>query len=301
LYFFGNKEYTKRTTTNRVLHILYLSLMTAIIATVFTLPFVIAHFGYIPIYTLIGNVVILPIFSFAIMPLVMLGTIFALFGNHFLLDITNYIYQFALKIAEHISDLPYANLRINYISNSVLLLSVFGLICLISIVKPNSKNIFIRNINYIICVCFITCAVLTSCFRQKPLFYSTSDNELVAFVVDNKLKFSKAKSSAHYFVFNSWREFNGEEKQDKNERYKCVKGLCIYQTKNWKLVYIKTLTSVIKNIETICSDTTVDFIITPVKIEAPHCHAKIINRGLLIYQDKTITRISNLRPWNNQP
>ena len=300
LWFYDGTEYIKRTTGNRILHTLYLSFMTALIASIFTLPFVIAHFGYIPIYTLIGNVIILPIFSVAIMPLIMIGTICALFGNHFLINISNHIYDFTLRIAEHIANLPYANLHMPYIPNTTLLLTIFGLLFLILIVKPNSKNIFIHNINYILCICCISVAVITCATRQKPLFYSTNDNELVGFIIDNKLKFNKSRSEKHYFAFNTWREFNNEEEKDKNERYKCDHGLCIYETTKWKLAYMQTFTAAINNLNKICDDKTIDFIVIPFEIDAPKCHAKILNKGLLIYPNKDIAHMTNARLWNNQ-
>ena len=87
LWFYQDTIYHKRTSIKRIGFWLYSALMTAFIAGIFTLPFIIAHFGYIPLYTIIGNIIILPIFSFAIMPLIMVGTIFVLFGNHFLLNV----------------------------------------------------------------------------------------------------------------------------------------------------------------------------------------------------------------------
>jgi competence protein ComEC len=300
LWFFDNKDYIKRTTYKRILHISYISLMTAIIATIFTLPFVIAHFGYIPVYTLIGNVIVLPIFSFAIMPLVMIGTIFALFGNHALINTANSIYDYTLILAKHISDLPYANMHTPYMSNCVLLLCIIGFLFLIFIVKPESKNIFIRNINYILCIICLVFALGLYSTRSKPLFYSTTDNELVGFVVDGKLKFNKSRASKHYFAFNTWRDFNNEEHKDKNEKYKCNHGLCKYKTDKWNLVYMQTFTTAIDNLEKICQDKNIDFIVMPFSIDAQKCHAKILTHGLLIYKNGKIEQNVNLRPWHNQ-
>lgn len=300
LWFYEGKEYLKRDALHKTLNTLYITFMTAFIASIFTLPFIIAHFGYIPIYTLLGNVIILPIFSFAIMPLIVIGTICAMFGNYFVIDITNVIYNWALTTAKHIADLPYANLQMPQISNTALLLSIFGLMCLVLIAKPDSKNFIKRNINYILCLIFMLTAITMTTSKTKPLFYSTTDNELVGFVVNGKLKFNKSKSSKHFFAFNAWREINNEKPTTKNERYKCEHGFCVYKTEKWKLVYMQTFTAVMNHIEKTCRDNSVDFIVSPFKIRAPKCHAKILHHGLLIDKDGKIIKFANQRPWHSR-
>lgn len=299
LWFYQNKEYIKRTKINKFFHWIYLSFMTALIATIFTLPFIIAHFGYLPIYSLLGNIIILPIFSFAIMPLIMIGTILSLFGNHFIINITNQVYDFALSIAKYITDLPYANVSMPHVSNTVLILSIFGLLFLILTVKNDSKKWFIKNINYVLCAVFISGATIIYTTRQKPLFYATSDHELVGFVVNNELQFNHAKMSKHYFAFDSWYEFNNEEIKTHNKRYKCDHGFCVYKTKNWNLVYMQNFMATFNNIENVCEDKNVDYIVSTFKISAPNCHGKILNDGLLIYPNGKIRKIINRRPWHN--
>ena len=300
LWFFDNKEYIKRTRLHKFFHIIYLSFMSALIATMFTLPFTIAHFGYIPIYSLIGNIIILPIFSIIIMPLIMIGTICAIYGNLGLINLTNRIYDWSLTIAKHIADLPYANLDMPFVSNSALLLSVIGFACLVFFVKPDSKKFIIKNANYVLCICCLLGAIVICTLHQKPVFYSVTDNELVGFVVNEKLKFNKAKASKHFFAFNTWRDFNNEIQSDKNERYKCNHGLCIYKTDEWNLAYFQTFTSIMDNIKEICADKNTKFIISSFKIHAPNCHAQILNGGLLIYKNGKITKIINQRPWHKQ-
>ncbi|MBR5904346.1 MAG: ComEC/Rec2 family competence protein [Alphaproteobacteria bacterium] len=298
LWFYQNHNYIKRNLTYKIFHFIYSSLMTAFIASMFTLPFIIAHFGYIPIYSLLGNIIILPIFSFAIMPLIMIGTIFAIFGNQIFINLANNVYEFALNIAEHITTLPYSNVFMPHISNEVLILSIIGMLFIILFVKSDTKNFFIRNINYFIGILFITSAIILCINTPKPLFYSTGDNLLVGFVYDNHLKFNKAKSSSHYFAFNAWREFNHEEKSDINDRQKCTKGLCIYETPNWKLAYIENFTSTMNNIENLCKNKTINYIITPFDIHADKCNAKILNDGLIIYPSGKVKQILNHRPWH---
>lgn len=300
VYFFQDSQYIKRSVTSKIIHYVLLSFKTALIATIFTLPFIIAHFGYFPIYSLIGNIVILPLFSFAIMPLVVIGTICALFGSHFILDITNNIYNFALSIATYISNMPSANLSMPFMSNYVLLLLIIGLLFLILIIKTDSKNFLIRNINYVLCIIFTSAALLIYTTQSKPLFYATPDHELVAFNVNEHLQFNKSRSSAHYFAFNSWYEFNNEEIPDKNKRYKCDHGLCVYKTQNWGLAYMQNFTAILNNIEKVCADKNINYIVTTFDINSPKCNAKILKDGILIYPNGHITTISNRRPWHNQ-
>lgn len=275
--------------------------MTALIATIFTLPFIIAHFGYIPIYSLIGNIILLPIFSFAIMPLVMLGTILALFGNHFILNITNDIYNFALSIAQYISNLPHANLSVPDIQNSSLLLIIIGCLFLMFIIKTNSKKFLVKNINYVLCIICMTFAIINYSTQQKPLFYATDDHELVAFNIDGKLQFNKSRASKHYFAFDTWYKHNNEDVPSKNKRYKCDHGFCVYKTKNWNLAYMQHFTSVLNNIENVCADKSINYIVATFDIKAPNCHGKILQNGLLIYPDGKATEIINHRLWHNQP
>ena len=298
LWFFNGAQYKKRNLAQKILYFIKTSFQTAFIATIFTMPFVIAHFGNIPIYSIIGNLIILPIFSFCIMPLVMVGTICALFNGHLFLDLTNDVYNFALNIADKITNLPYANIYTYHIPNTVLILSVMALIIVVLFVKTDVKNFCLRNIHYIVASSLIVLSVIIYTTTQKPLFYSTSDNLLIGMVYDNHIKFNRAKFSSHYFAFNSWREFNGEKSSIVNEQHKCKKGICTYNTKNWNLVYLNNFTSVMNNIAIICKNKDTDFIVSPFEIKAPKCHAKIFNGAIFIYPSGKITKIYYRRPWN---
>ena len=300
LWFFDDKEYIKRTWIKRAFHYVYLLFISAFIATIFTLPFIVAHFGYIPLYSLIGNIILLPIFSIAVMPLVIIGTITALFGGHFLLDIANRVYNFALKLATYISDLPYANLSMPCVSNTVLILTIVAFLFLILTVKPDSKKSFIKNINYILFSVFVCIATFVYVNRNKPLFYASTDHELVAFNMNGKLQFNKSRASNHYFAFSSWYQYNDQTQPDKNTRYNCDHGFCVYKTHNWNLVYMQNFTSVLDNIEKVCNDKNIDYIVTPFDITSPNCHGKILENGLMIYPNGSVTEIINRRPWHNQ-
>ncbi len=301
LAFFKDKQYQKRIFLQRFTHAIYLTLAMTIIATLSTLPFMIAHFGFIPLYGLVGNLIILPIFSFAIMPLVILGTGLALLGNYSFLDLSDKIYSWALNIGQHIANLPYSDIPMPHISNLALLLAVFGMMCLISIVnQKDSENVFFRHANKFVGGVFIFSAIVFFIATPRPLVYVAPDHNLIGFVVDGKIQFNKSKSSKHYFAFNTWRKFNHEIESDKNERYKCDKGLCIYKTKKWNLAYMKDFTTIMENIDKICGDESFDYIITPFELDAKNCHAKVLDGGILIYPSNRVRQFFNHRPWHNQ-
>lgn len=298
LWFFNDTQYKKRNLAQKILYFIKTSFQTAFVATVFTMPFVIAHFGNIPVYSVVGNLIILPIFSFLIMPLVMVGTICALFNGHYILHLTDNIYNFALHIADKITNLPYANVYTYHISNTVLTLAILGLMCVVLFAKTDIKNFWLKNINYIIASGFIVASLTIYATTQKPLFYSTYDNQLIGMVYDNHIKFNRAKFSSHYFAFNSWRELNGEKESTTNETHKCKKGICTYNTKNWNLVYLNNFTQIMNNIVTMCKNKDIDFIVSPFEINALKCHAKILNGAIFIYPSGKITKIYYRRPWN---
>ncbi len=301
IWYFQDKTYQKRTTINRILHSIYATAITAFIATIFTLPFIIAHFGFIPTYSLIGNIIILPVFSVVIMPMVMIGTIFALFGNLYILNTADSIYQFAFDLGKHITNLPNANLYMGHISNTVLIMCIIGILSLILIINTDNKNFIFKKLNYLIGGAFILSAVIIYTSTPKPLFYASTDHELVGFIENNKIKFNKSRSSKHYFAFDTWRQFNHEKPNDKNERYKCKKGLCIYKTPNWNLVYMQKFTTLMDNLETVCNNKKIDYIVSPLTIDAPNCHAKILQKGIMIYPSGKIIEIINQRPWDKLP
>ena len=296
LWFFQDSKYIKRNFINRVFHICYATFMTAFIAMMFTLPFTIAHFGYLPIYSLLGNLIILPIFSFAIMPCIMIGTIIAIFGDHFLLDITHNIYDFALNIANQINELPFATVQMPHLSNAALLLCVFGLMCIILIRKSEPE----KFINYIFGGVFIVLASIIYISTPRPLFYATDDHKLVGFIYDNHIKFNKSKSAEHYFAFDTWYKFNNEPTPDKNTRIKCDHGLCIYKSPKWNLAYMQNFTTIMDNIDKICNDKSINYIVATFDIKSENCNAKILNDGILIYPSGHVVNFSNHRPWHIQ-
>ena len=281
---------------NKLIKIIYATVLTSLVASVFTAPFVAAHFGKIPTYSLIGNLILLPIFSIIIMPLVLIGTITAPFGLHLPNIWAHNVYDFTLQIAKRISDLPFAEINMPYISNTAMVFFITAFVCLIAI-----RPVKIR-INYILFAVLILIGTIIIYTEPKPLFYSSYDNELVAFVGDNgKLEFNKSRASNHYFAFDTWKQINNEETQTKNTRRKHVKGVYEYNTKNFNLVYMQKFVPLMNNITKLCHDKNVDYIVSYFDIKSESCKNKILKHGVMIYPSGHVKYTSTKRPWNYNP
>lgn len=268
--------------------------MTSIIATIFTAPFVAYHFYSIPVYGLIGNLILLPVFSFAIMPLVILGTVTGLFGFHYPLILSEDIYGWTLMLANKISQLPFATIQIPSIPGPALLLMVIGFLCLIFIKNTDR----FKRANYVLFFIFVSIGVASVTLNHRPLFYATDDHELVAFVYDDKLEFNKAKASNHYFAFESWKHLNYEPTDTENKRRKCIKGVCIYETPNWNLAYVQRYMPLSRNIIDFCNNPEIDFIVSTFKIESIKCNHKILRNGFVIYESGKIKYTPSRRWWH---
>jgi competence protein ComEC len=278
---------------NKLLKVLYALILTSVVATIFTAPFIAAQFGQFPTYSLLGNLIFLPIFSVAIMPLIMLGTITAILGFTYPIHLAHNIYEFAYQIALWISDLPISVVNIPYISNASLILFIIGFICLIAIKSKDMK------INYILFVTFVILGIISVHTTRKPVFYSSHDNELVGFVKpDGNIEFNKSRSSKHYFTFDTWKQINGEQIKTPNIRKKHDKGVYRYNTEKFNLVYILKFTSLMNNISQLCNDDNIDFIVSYHDIESKHCKHKILQGGFVIYPNRRIKRAPTNRKWH---
>ena len=278
---------------NKILKVIYTATLTSIVVTVFTAPFVIAHFYSLPIYGLLGNLILLPIFSVAIMPLVILGTLTSGFGWNLPLNLAESIYNFTLDIGIKIAELPYATLTLPHISNLALMFFIIGFMCMMFIRPIKIK------INYILFSILTFAGISVVALTPKPIFYATKDHELVAFVNNGKLEFNKSRASNHYFTFDTWKRLNGEATDTPNKRRKHDKGLYLYKTENFNLAYMQKFVPLQKHIAKLCNDDTIDYIVSYFYIDAPKCNHKILRDGFVIYKSGKVSYTTTNRPWHN--
>ena len=232
------------------------AVMTTIAATLWTAPFVMYHFGSFPVYSLLGNLVMLPVFSFGIMPVVMIGAIW-----RWPLFISDYLYGLILIFARRISELPFANANIPDMPPFALFLCFAGMLCVLIGEKLRAKILFVF-------------AALFWLARPAPVLKTTADNEVVSF---NGL-FNAGYSANHPFAIP-----RGSPRAD------CKKGVCEYRTEKWSAVSIQRFMPLVKNIGRLCE---YDFIISYLPIELPACPEKVVVGGARIFRDGRIEKVS---------
>jgi competence protein ComEC len=279
---------------NKLLKVLYISVLTSLVATIFTAPFVAMHFGKFPLYSLIGNLIFLPIFSFTIMPLILIGTLTATFGFTVPNNLAHTIYEYAYQIAEWIAKLPFANISVPHISNMSGMIFIIGFMCLI-LIKPIKTKV-----NYILFFVFMTLGILCVYMTPKPIFYTTYDNELIGILdTDGKLKFNKSRASNHYFTFDTWKQINGQPTKTKNIRRKHDHGVYRLNTENFNLVYMQKFVPTMNNIEKFCTDENIDYIVSYFNINSKTCNHKILRDGIQIMPNGKVIRTPAGRPWHH--
>ena len=278
---------------NKILRILYTAVLTATIASLFTAPFVALHFYSVPLYSILGNLILLPIFSFLIMPLVMIGVIFAIFGVLFPLHIADMIYNWTFGIANYIAELPFAKITPAYISNNAICFIILGMMCIVFI-----RTIKIKT-NYILGAFFILIGTTVVATSSRPVFFATPDHELVGVANNGELLFNKSHDSGHFFAFETWKHLTATNLDTPNNRAKHDHGLYIFETPKYKIAYTQKFVALQNNLERLCNDDNIDFIVSYLNITGDKCRDKIINGGFTIYESGKIIYVPINRRWNN--
>jgi hypothetical protein len=263
VYFFG--KYPPK--GSKVWKFFYIVIMTDFISTVWTAPFILYHFGNFPVYTLLGNLVLLPVFSIGIMPLILLGTVTAfLFGWRFPFVISDKLYDFVVWFSDWVASLPYAMVPFPEITGFALYLSFTGFF------------LFIINKRRLGCAA-VAAAIVWTMAQPMPILRTTYDNEVVSFTQDSKTTFNTTFSAKHRFVIPR----GGERHED------CRFGFCRFETENWTAVSFRRLGVLHRHLHRLCD---YDFVISYLPLELPDCPEKVIRGGVRIYRDGTVRQFT---------
>ncbi len=285
---------------NKILKYLYSAFLTTLVATIFTAPFILTHFGEIPIYGILGNLIFVPLFSFILMPCVIIGTICAIMGLPGPIAFAHTVYNHLYGIAETVANFPFGNLSLGTPPNVSIILMIIGLSCLIFIRNlDNLKPWAARHINIVISPIFICIGVAIWMTSPRPIFYISHDHKLIGAVIDGKLKFNKTHDSGNYFAFDNWKKMNREKTGTENERIPKESGVYTISRRYWKIIYLPNFSSVSKNIISMCQDPEIKYIASYFDIDSPKCTTKIIHGGAVVYKSGHIDYVPSNRLWHN--
>ncbi|MCL1902643.1 MAG: ComEC family competence protein [Alphaproteobacteria bacterium] len=308
VWLFGGRKFTgTRTRLQKIWRAVRDMFWATIIATIFTGPFIAYHFNDAQIYSIIGNMLCVPMFSILVMPLVLIGTVTGvLFGFYLPLDWAEIAFNFIISITDWVSTLPYAMLAVPRIPGISVVLFVIAALILMFVITKTKKEKLIKNIVIAIILFLITFSLLIS---KRPIFYSGQTGELVAFMTDSgRLQFNKSSSSNERMAFDSWDRLNGDINTEPRrpigkgfagEKYSvsCEDKVCTFTTPKWKLVYIQQFVPLYKNIGAICNSDT-DFLVSFFRVNAPDCKVKMPRGPFVIYKSGRVEYSQTNRAWH---
>lgn len=123
-HFIGLKSYPL---IGKFIIYIFANIYTSLLASIFTTPFVIFHFYQFANYSVIMNLIAVPIMSFLIMPLSIIALLLMPFkADGYILKIIGYFIDIIIYSAKYISNLPYAVFTTGYITSGSLLVFTIG-------------------------------------------------------------------------------------------------------------------------------------------------------------------------------
>ncbi len=103
-------------------------MVTSLLATLATLPFIIGSFGRLSIYAVVANMIGVPLTGFLIMPLVLIALIISFMGGAWMiLPILSYPLDWLNKWALIVESWPYADIRVPVVGNEILIACAIAL------------------------------------------------------------------------------------------------------------------------------------------------------------------------------
>ena len=159
---------------------IFANLYTTFIASFATAPFVIYHFYTIPTYTLIMNLIAVPLISFCIIPVGIISLILITVNlHHYGLNILSFFINIIIDSADYVASLPGSTIHIGHIAPYSLIMFSLGFtwLCILQ-----TK---IRYFGWIL----IIISGISMFFTPKPDFIYDFENQIIGIKnQDNKLE-----------------------------------------------------------------------------------------------------------------
>jgi len=260
IHFFGRWKTPGR---GKVLDFFHLLFMSSAVATIWTFPFIAYHFGNFPIYSVFGNLLLLPIFSLGIMPTVMMGAIAAPPGWRFPLTVAEYLYDIMIQISAWLGSLPLAAIETPDIPPIALFLTFAGMFCYLIAERRRAAILFVG-------------ALAFTLISPAPVLRTSADLTVVRF--KDCYNTGPAKRTA--------------APRKKTKCPSCLRGRCEYETKNWRAVSFQKSAPLADAAKDLCE---YDFVISRPPPKLPTCPNRVVRGSVKIYEDGRIEKIRGRR------
>jgi len=205
-------------------------IVTSLVATLATAPFVLYHFNRFAIFGLLANMVVVPLATFIIMP----GMVLALLLMPFGLQSIGYVpmafgTDVMIKMAKWVTSLPYASLHLPSPTDTGLMLAAFGLLWLALMVGRHR----------LFGLAFIALGLATIC-EHVPVDVLVSDDAHQVMVRLDSGHYTTLKGTARSFTVQNWLRSEGEDALvPHDQEVDCDKALCTYRHNGYTLKIVK--------------------------------------------------------------
>lgn len=204
-------------------------IMSSLIVQIVTSPFIIYHFGMFSLYSVIANVIAIPLMTFFIAPFLLLSVFeMIIFGTPLFIKISAIGLNILLHWAEFITNLDYSSFYLPKFS--VYGLIIFLMMILTFVIAKLEKNKFLLRLSSLLLIVGIIISIIPN---NKPLIFVVNKNTILVkdgnhYVVNKKI--SSFLSNAVY------RQTGLRFKNDKicNSETCKVKGVIITNNKKYK-------------------------------------------------------------------
>ncbi|MGV3278218.1 ComEC/Rec2 family competence protein [Rickettsiales bacterium LUAb2] len=215
---------------NKIIFTSILIVLISLVVEVSLLPIIVYYFKSFPIYGIISNILVTPIFSFIIMPFLFLGMLSSGVISSIAFMVSNFGLNLMLNIAKIIANLKGALIYFLPFSQNLMLLC---LVLLLIIIASNTKLKYYAIISYLIIIVVIF-------IPNYPTIMVDQKLQLIAFKLDNN-QYVYNKNSGKNFIKQNWLKNpdiikNSKIKQEYN--FNCDKyNNCIYSKQNIIVAY----------------------------------------------------------------
>lgn len=205
--------------------------LTSLVATLATAPFVLYHFNRFALFSILSNMMVVPLATFIIMPALVIAVLLMPFGLQWLAYVPlAWGVDWMIATARWVTALPYASINLPAPSDAGLLLCVLGLL-LLCLIKGR-----VRFIGIIVGV-----AGLATISQHVPIDVLVGEDGRQIMVRLDSGQYTALKGTMRSFTIQNWLRSQGEEDlvPVKDSGIDCDKSLCTYFHGGYRLKIVR--------------------------------------------------------------